>query len=69
MTANKTLAVALCPDGSCFVIRREMGAYGYSSRAEANRIKRIKQDVEAQGGKIVYELNPNYRPKCLFGEL
>lgn len=69
MTANKTLAVAPWPDGSCFVIRHELGAYGYSSRAEANRMDRIRADVEAQGGKIVYEPTPHYRPKFLFGAL
>jgi hypothetical protein len=64
-TNAKTRAVAVYPDGSRYVIRRNRGAYWYNSTDGSSHMSSVKENVARMGGKVVYEDNPNYRPPSL----
>jgi hypothetical protein len=60
-TKAKTRAVAVYPDGSRFVIKRNRGAYWYNNTDGSSHMSSVRENVARMGGKVVYEPNPLYR--------
>ena len=63
---TKTIRVAVYPDGSRFVLRKERGAWWYRRGEGAFPLSAAIENVEELGGKVVTEPNPSYRPPSLF---
>lgn len=61
-TRSKTRAVAVYPNGTRCVIRRRSGVYWYTSTAGSSHMRDAIAAVEAEGGTVVREPNPHYRP-------
>jgi len=63
---TKTIKVAMYPDGSRFVLRKERGAWWYRRGEGAFPLSAAIKNVEELGGAVVTEPNPSYRPPAMF---
>jgi hypothetical protein len=62
MNSNKTRKVAIYPNGKRFVIRKVRGGYQWAADAVSSHMDSVIANVEAEGGQIITEENPNYEP-------
>ena len=63
-TRSKTVPVAVYPDGRRFVIRREgRNGWRFAHNAWSSHLSGAIAQVEFNGGTVVREPNPNYRPR------
>lgn len=64
---TKTRKVAVYPDGTRFVLRKERGAWWYRRGEGAFPLSAAIENVRELGGEVVTEPNPNYQPPSMFG--
>lgn len=62
---SKTRAVAVYSDGRRYVIHRKGGLYWWRHDAASSHMDMVRANVESDGGTVVREPNPHYRPDPL----
>lgn len=64
-TRNKTIPVAVYPDGRTFRIRKSHGVWMWRHDSGSYPFSAAVENVEREGGRVERHPNPNYRPDPL----
>lgn len=62
---SKNRWVAVYPSGRRFIVRRERGMWTWENGCQSSHLTGARMNIEADGGQLVQEPNPNYRPEPL----